>query len=151
MGTQDHRAMAFRATSQLLLRSTPMLQAAAQQRTGLLGVKCGMLTTWDEWGMPKPLTIVKVDNCQVSQVKTVEKEGYSALQLGAIDKKLKRANRPTMGHFTKAGTLPKRHVVEFRVSPDAVLPVGTDLFAAHFVAGQRWMLRAPARGSASQA
>merc|ERR1712166_804573 len=123
---QDHRAMAFRGTSQLLLRSTPMLQAAAQQRTGLLGVKCGMLTTWDEWGMPKPLTIVKVDNCQVSQVKTVENEGYSALQLGAM-----------WSNFES---------VQMRCC--LWEPIYSLLTLSR---AKKWMLRAPARGRASQA
>jgi len=103
----------------------------------VLGVKCGMLTEWDDWGMPQPLTVIKIDNCIVSQVKTEDKEGYTALQLGAIDKKIKRTTKPLIGHFEKANSAPKRHVAEFRVTPDALLPAGTELFAAHFVPGQK--------------
>merc|ERR1711957_922426 len=142
MGT-DHRAMAFRATSQLLLRSTPMLQAAAQQRTGLLGVKCGMLTTWDEWGMPKPLTIVKVDNCQVSQVKTVENEGYSALQLGAIDPQW--AISPRLAPCLSA-MWSNSESVQMRCCLWEPIYLQPTLSRA-----KKWMLRAPARGRASQA
>merc|ERR1711865_1230199 len=114
-------AMAFRASAKLAQAQLCNVHRATQRRTGVLGVKCGMLTEWDDWGMPQPLTVIKIDNCIVSQVKTEDKEGYTALQLGAIDKKIKRTTKPLIGHFEKANS-----------APDALLPAGTELFAAHF-------------------
>ena len=73
---------------------------------------------------------------QVVQIKTEEKEGYTSLQLGAGYKKPKQVNRAYMGHFAAQDLSIKREVSEFRVTPDAVIPVGTTLSAAHFVAGQ---------------
>ena len=121
------------------LRSTqPLLQQALEsKRTGILGIKCGMTSEWDERGISQPVTIVKVEDCQVSQVKSKNKEGYTALQLGAINRRPNRVTKAMAGHFHQAGVPAKRHVVEFRVSEDAVLPVGTELFAAHFVPGQK--------------
>jgi large subunit ribosomal protein L3 len=73
---------------------------------------------------------------QVVQVKTDEKEGYAALQLGAGAKRPKQLRGTLLGHYTAAGVPPKRKLAEFRVSADAVLPVGHELRASHFVAGQ---------------
>merc|ERR1719201_644303 len=107
------------------------------RRTGLLGIKCGMTSEWDEWGVRHPLTVVKVDSCKVVQVKTPEKEGYMALQVGCTEKKEKRVTKPMKGHFSKANVESKRHLQEFLVTEDALLPVGAELFAAHFVPGQK--------------
>eukprot|EP00658_Telonema_sp_P-2_P023681 TRINITY_DN19494_c0_g1_i1.p1 TRINITY_DN19494_c0_g1~~TRINITY_DN19494_c0_g1_i1.p1 ORF type:complete len:213 (-),score=59.75 TRINITY_DN19494_c0_g1_i1:366-1004(-) len=66
-----------------------------------------------------------------------DRDGYTAVQLGAIDKKLKRVTNAAKGHYERSGVAAKRHVVEFRVTPDAVVREGTELFAAHFVPGQK--------------
>jgi large subunit ribosomal protein L3 len=72
----------------------------------------------------------------VTQVKTEAKEGYTAVQVGVGSKKAKQVTKPLAGHFLAAGLPIKRHLAEFRVTPDALLPVGTPLAAAHFKAGQ---------------
>src|SRR3546814_16750263 len=74
-------------------------------------------------------------DCQVVAVRTSEKDGYDAVQLGAFKAKPSRVTKPQRGHFAKATVEPKRRVVEFRVSNDALLEVGQELSAAHFVAG----------------
>ncbi|KAL4452373.1 hypothetical protein ABPG75_008035 [Micractinium tetrahymenae] len=106
------------------------------QRTGLIAVKVGMTQEWDAWGARVPLTVLWVDDCQVVQVKMDEKEGYTALQLGAGAKRAKQLRGTQRGHYDAAGVSYKRKLAEFRVSPDAMLPVGHELRASHFVAGQ---------------
>jgi large subunit ribosomal protein L3 len=82
------------------------------------------------------VTVLKVDECQVVAVRTQEKDGYVAVQLGAGKAKAKRTSQANRGHFAKAKVEPKKKVVEFRVSPENVLEVGSELSAAHFVTGQ---------------
>jgi large subunit ribosomal protein L3 len=106
------------------------------RRTGLIAVKVGMTQEWDHWGARMPLTVLWVDDCQVVQVKRDAVEGYTALQLGCGAKRPKQVNGTQRGHFAAADVPIKRKVAEFRVSPDAVLPVGFSLLASHFVAGQ---------------
>merc|ERR1711871_730480 len=91
----------------------------ASRRTGLLAIKCGMTSQWDSWGVQHPLTVLKVDGCQVVQAKTSEKEGYNALQIGMSDKKMKRCRQPEISHFRKHGVEPKKPLQEFRVTEDA--------------------------------
>jgi large subunit ribosomal protein L3 len=106
-------------------------------RTGLLAQKLGMTRVFDGEGTHVPVTVLKVENCQVVGVRTEEKDGYDAVQLGAFKAKPSRVTKPQRGHFAKAKVEPKRRMVEFRVSNDALLEVGQELSAAHFVAGQR--------------
>jgi large subunit ribosomal protein L3 len=105
-------------------------------RTGLIAQKLGMSRVFNETGEHIPVTVLKVDNCQVVAVRTEEKDGYTALQLGAAAAKVKNVTRANRGHFAKAKVEPKRKLAEFRVSSDAVLDVGAELSAGHFVAGQ---------------
>ena len=80
---------------------------------GLLGKKIGMTSVFSADGKNVPCTVIEVGPCVVTQVKTVETDGYAALQLGFEDKKDKHTTKPEAGHFAKAGTTPKRHLAEF--------------------------------------
>ena len=105
-------------------------------RTGLLAQKVGMTRLFTDDGAHVPVTVLKVDGCQVVARRTKDKDGYSAVQLGAGVIKVKNVSKAMRGHFAKASVEPKRKVVEFRVSEDALIDVGAELSAAHFVAGQ---------------
>ncbi|MDG1572100.1 50S ribosomal protein L3 [Robiginitalea sp. M366] len=82
--------------------------------SGLIGRKIGMTSIFDENGKNIPCTVIEAGPCVVTQVRTEEVDGYNALQLGFDDKAEKRANKAEIGHFKKAGTAPKKRVVEFR-------------------------------------
>jgi large subunit ribosomal protein L3 len=105
-------------------------------RTGLIAQKLGMTRLFTEEGNHVPVTVLKVDNCQVVAQRTEEKDGYVALQLGVGKRKPKNVTQPMRGHFAKAKVEPKRFMAEFRVSADAVVDVGAELGADHFVVGQ---------------
>jgi large subunit ribosomal protein L3 len=106
-------------------------------RTGLIARKLGMTRIFDGDGNHVPVTVLKVDACQVVAVRSRDKDGYTALQLGAGRAKVKNVSKPQRGHFAKARVEPKVRLAEFRVSEDAVLTVGAELTAAHFVPEQR--------------
>jgi large subunit ribosomal protein L3 len=105
-------------------------------RTGLIAEKVGMTRVFDEAGAHVPVTVLKVDNCQVVAQRTAERDGYTAVQLGIGKAKVKNVSKPMRGHFAKAKVEPKSKLVEFRVSPDALIEVGAELTAAHFLPGQ---------------
>ena len=105
-------------------------------RTGLIARKLGMTRVFGDDGMHTPVTVLKVDNCQVVAVKTAERDGYTALQLGVGAAKVKNVSKPMRGHFAKSKVEPKRKLAEFRVTDDALIDVGAELTADHFIAGQ---------------
>ncbi|HWB51353.1 MAG TPA: 50S ribosomal protein L3 [Stellaceae bacterium] len=105
-------------------------------RTGLIAKKLGMSRVFTEAGDHIPVTVLRVDNCQVVAQRTQERDGYTALQLGVGAAKVKNVSKPMRGHFAAAKVEPKAHVAEFRVSQDALVDVGAEITAAHFVAGQ---------------
>ena len=105
-------------------------------RSGLIAQKLGMTRVYTEEGVVVPVTVLKVDNCQVVAQKTNDKDGYTALQLGAGVPKIKRLTKAERGHFAVAKVEPKRKLKEFRVSPDNVIPVGAEITVEHFVPGQ---------------
>jgi len=105
-------------------------------RTGLIAEKVGMTRVFDAEGAHVPVTVLKMDGCQVVAVRTAEKDGYTAVQLGLGKAKVKNVSQPNRGHFAKAKVEPKRRLVEFRVSADALLDVGAELSATHFLPGQ---------------
>lgn len=106
-------------------------------RTGLIGRKEGMSRVFTDNGIHVPVTVVSVGGCQVTAVRTTEKDGYTAVQLGFGDRKAKNVNKAQRTTFAKAKVEPKAKVVEFRVSPDALLDVGAELSAGHFKVGQK--------------
>ena len=105
-------------------------------RTGVIAQKLGMTRVFTDDGEHLPVTVLKMDGCQVVGVRTEERDGYSAVQLGAGKAKVKNVGKAQRGHFAKAKVEPKRKTVEFRVSPDAMLEVGAELSPSHFVPGQ---------------
>lgn len=105
-------------------------------RTGLIAEKLGMSRVLTEKGEHVPITLLKVDNCQVVSTKTQDVHGYSAVQLGVGAAKVKRLSQGLRGHFAKAKVEPKKKLAEFHVSEDALLNVGDQLSVDHFVAGQ---------------
>ncbi|MGY8986825.1 MAG: 50S ribosomal protein L3 [Sphingomonadales bacterium] len=105
-------------------------------RTGLIGKKVGMTRVFTNGGIHVPVTVVQVENCQVIAQRTEAKDGYTALQLGVGSAKAKNTTKPMRGHFAKSNVEPKRKVVEFRVSEDALVDVGAEITTDHFVPGQ---------------
>lgn len=114
----------------------PASKNGRTRRTGLIGVKVGMTQEWDHWGALIPLSVLWIDECQVVQVKTLEKEGYLALQVGCGNRREKQMPFSLRGHFNAAGVPLKRKLAEFKITEDCMLPVGTLLSASHFVPGQ---------------
>jgi len=105
-------------------------------RTGVIAKKVGMTRLFQEDGRHVPVTVLALDNVQVVGRREAERDGYSAVQLGAGSAKAKNLSKPQRGHFGKAEVEPKARLVEFRVADDALLDVGAELTADHFVAGQ---------------
>ena len=106
-------------------------------RSGVIARKLGMTRVFTESGRHVPVTVVKMDEVQVVSVRQQERDGYTALQLGAGTAKAKNVSKALRGHFAKANVLPKSKMAEFRVSEDAVLEVGATIAPSHFVAGQK--------------
>jgi len=105
-------------------------------RTGLIARKLGMTRLFTGEGNHVAVTVLRVDNCQVVAQRTQDKDGYTALQLGVGTAKVKNVTQPQRGHFAKAKVEPKQKLAEFRVSEDALVPVGAEITAGHFVPGQ---------------
>jgi large subunit ribosomal protein L3 len=105
-------------------------------RTGVIARKMGMTRVFTDDGTHESVTVLQLDNCQVVDVKTEDKHGYNALQLGVGKAKVKNVSKGMRGHFAKAKVEPKRKLAEFRVSGDALLEVGNEISADHFIAGQ---------------
>ena len=98
---------------------------------GLLGKKIGMTSVFSADGKNIPCTVIEVGPCVVTQIKTVDKDGYQAVQVGFQDKKDKHTNKPEAGHFAKAGVTPKRHLAEFKsfeTLPELGSTLTVDLF-----------------------
>jgi large subunit ribosomal protein L3 len=105
-------------------------------RTGLIAQKLGMSRVFTDDGTHVPVTVLRIDNCQVVAHRTQDRDGYVALQLGVGVAKVKNVSKPMRGHYAAAKVEPKAHLAEFRVSEDALVPVGAEITAAHFIAGQ---------------
>jgi len=105
-------------------------------RTGVIARKVGMSRVFQDDGGHVPVTVLRLDGCQVVAQRTTESHGYDAVQLGAEQAKVKNVSKAMRGHFAKAQVEPKRKVGEFRVSGDNLVAVGSELSANHFTAGQ---------------
>jgi large subunit ribosomal protein L3 len=106
-----------------------------RQMKGILGTKLGMTQVFDENNRVVPVTVVRAEPNVVTQVRTEEKDGYTAVQLaaGAIDPR--KVNKPVAGHFAKAGVTPRRHLVELRTADASEYTVGQEITAEVFEAG----------------
>jgi large subunit ribosomal protein L3 len=105
-------------------------------RTGVIAKKMGMTRLFQDDGRHVPVTVLALENNQVVAQRTQDRDGYVAVQLGAGVAKTKNVAKPQRGHFAKAEVEPKARLVEFRVSEDALVDVGAEISAAHFVPGQ---------------
>ena len=105
-------------------------------RSGVIAQKIGMTRLFTDAGEHVPVTVLRLGQCQVIAHRTKDKDGYVALQLGSGGRKVKNVPKAERGHFAVAKVEPKRRVAEFRVSEDAVIPVGAEITADHFVVGQ---------------
>ena len=106
-------------------------------RTGLIAKKLGMTRMFKDDGTHVPVTVLHLDQVQVVDTRTEERDGYTAIQLGWGKAKVKNVTQPNKGHYARVKVEPKARLVEFRVAPDALLESGQTLTAAHFVVGQK--------------
>jgi large subunit ribosomal protein L3 len=105
-------------------------------RTGVVAQKLGMTRVFDEFGQHVPVTVLQIENLQVTAQRTTAKNGYTAVQVGFGKAKASRVNKAQRSEFAKMNVEPKKVLAEFRVSEDALLPVGQEIRATHFVVGQ---------------
>ena len=105
-------------------------------RSGVIAQKVGMTRVYNDAGEHIPVTVLRLDNVQVVSQRTEDKNGYTAVQLGAGQSKVKNTTKALRGHFAAASVEPKAKLVEFRVSPENLIDVGATLTADHFQAGQ---------------
>jgi large subunit ribosomal protein L3 len=107
-----------------------------RQVKGILGARLGMTQVWDN-NKVVPVTVVQAGPCVVSQVRTADKDGYSAVQLafGAIDPR--KVNKPVSGHYAKSGASPRRHIVELRTTDASAYTLGQEVTVESFTEGQR--------------
>src|SRR5919202_5009404 len=106
-------------------------------RRGILGQKVGMTQVWDDQNRAVPVTVIQAGPCRVTQVKSPERDGYSAVQLAFGDVKPRRVNKPRAGQFAKAGVEPRRHLVELRTADASAYTPGQELRADVFAPGDR--------------
>ncbi|MCC5985558.1 MAG: 50S ribosomal protein L3 [Rhodobacteraceae bacterium] len=105
-------------------------------RSGVIAKKLGMTRLFMEDGRQVPVTVLQLDGLQVVSTRTADKDGYTAVQLGAGSAKAKRVPAPMRGHFAKASVAPKRKLAEFRVSPENLIDIGEEITADHYFEGQ---------------
>ena len=119
-------------------------------KKAILTTKVGMTQIFNEDGVLTPVTVLQAGPCVVTQVKTEENDGYSAVQVGFVDKKEKGINKPQKGHFDKAGVAPKRFVREFRFENAEEYTVGQEIKADIFAAGDKVDATAISKGKGFQ-
>jgi large subunit ribosomal protein L3 len=119
--------------------------------TGLLGKKIGMTSVFDERGQSVPCTVIEAGPCTITQIKTMEKDGYTALQMGFDDKPERRVNKPEAGHLKKAGASPKRLTREFRGFDVSKFQLGGEVRVdSLFAVGERVTVAANSKGKGFQ-
>ena len=116
----------------------------------ILGKKMGMTQIFDENGNVIPVTVIEAGPEVVTQVKTVETDGYDGVQVGFEDQKPQRVNKPMTGHFEKAGVAPKKYVAEFRVEEGETYEVGQVITAAEFEEGSKLDITGTSKGKGTQ-
>ena len=119
-------------------------------KKGIIGRKVGMTQIFDEKGNVIPVTVIEAGPCVVAQVKTVEKEGYNALQLGFGEVKTKHMNKPEMGHFAKSKIDNKKHLREFRLDSIEGVKVGDEIKADIFQEGEKVDIQGISKGKGFQ-
>ncbi|MFA1543852.1 50S ribosomal protein L3 [Actinomadura monticuli] len=107
------------------------------QRKGVLGEKLGMTQVFDDEGRIVPVTVVQAGPCVVTQLRTQEKDGYTAVQIGYGQIDPRKVNKPRAGHFEKAGVTPRRYLVELRADDTTEYELGQEITASVFEAGQK--------------
>ena len=117
---------------------------------GLIGKKLGMTQIFDEQGKVIPVTVIEAGPCVVAQVKTVETDGYNAIQLGFGEVKENKLNKPEKGHFAKSKLTPKKHLREFRLDSVENINVGDELKADTFTAGDQLDIQGTSKGKGFQ-
>ena len=118
------------------------------RRSAVLGLKQGMTAMWDKWGVRHALTVILIDRCHVVQMKSYQNNYY--LQLGVSDRNIDKISKPLIGHYMKANLPPKKKLMDCKVSPECVLPVGYELKAQHFVIGQLVDVKGTSKGKGFQ-
>ena len=119
-------------------------------KKGIIGRKIGMTQIFDENGLVIPVTVIEAGPCVVAQVKTVETDGYDAVQLGFGEVKAKRLNKPEMGHFAKSKLEAKKHLREFRLDSIENIKVGDEIKADIFAAGEKIDVQGTTKGKGFQ-
>ena len=119
-------------------------------KKGIIGKKIGMTQIFDEAGKVIPVTVIEAGPCTVAQVKTVETDGYDAVQLGFGDVKLKKVNKPVQGHYAKTNLTPKKHLREFRLEDVSNYKVGDEICANVFEAGEKVDIQGTSKGKGFQ-
>ena len=119
-------------------------------KKGIIGKKIGMTQIFDENGLVIPVTVIEAGPCVVAQVKTVETDGYDAVQLGFGEVKARRLNKPEMGHFAKSKLEAKKHLREFRLDSIENIKVGDEIKADIFAAGEKIDVQGTTKGKGFQ-
>ncbi|MBG6189212.1 large subunit ribosomal protein L3 [Arthrobacter sp. CAN_A212] len=114
-----------------------MSTSLTRQVKGLLGTKLGMTQVWDENNLLVPVTVVQADSNVITQLRSADQDGYSAVQIGFGQIDPRKVTKPLAGHFEKAGVTPRRHVVELRTSDADTYSLGQELSVEIFEAGQK--------------
>lgn len=116
----------------------------------LLGKKIGMTQIFTEDGQVVPVTVVEAGPEVVTQIKTVETDGYNAVQVGYEDQKAHRVNKPMTGHYEKAGVAPKKHLAEFRIEDGETYELGQEITVADFEEGMKIDITGISKGKGTQ-